>query len=117
MCFSNKHIIVTGDANGIGRCAVEAFLRECATVAVIDIDRRAGEILQNQHDGLRFYHGDIAEKIDTLLGRVWKPAFGEISRKFFVRLGTTNAANPCGSQGRSDTAVAQKDKQNGKFIS
>ncbi|MCL2618300.1 MAG: hypothetical protein FWD98_04505, partial [Defluviitaleaceae bacterium] len=30
--------------------------------------------------------------------------------------GTDDAANLEGSQGRSDAAVAQKDKQNGKFI-
>ncbi|MCL2619291.1 MAG: hypothetical protein FWD98_09625, partial [Defluviitaleaceae bacterium] len=36
----------------------------------------------------------------------------------FVQMqGTDDAANLEGSQGRSDAAVAQKDKQNGKFIS
>ncbi|MCL2853696.1 MAG: SDR family oxidoreductase [Defluviitaleaceae bacterium] len=62
MNFLNKHVVVTGGANGIGRCTAGAFLREGATVTVIDVDRQAGELLQNRHDGLCFFHGDIAEK-------------------------------------------------------
>ena len=60
--FKNKHIIVTGGANGIGRCISETFSREGAEVTVIDIDKHAGEQLQKRCENLRFYHGDIAEK-------------------------------------------------------
>ena len=60
--FEKKHIIITGAANGIGRCIAEAFLREGAEVTVIDLDKQAGEDLQNSCINLRFFHGDIAEK-------------------------------------------------------
>ena len=65
--FENKHIIVTGGANGIGRCISLAFLGEGAVVTIIDLDKEAGEQLQNHHEKLKFYHGDIAEK--TVLER------------------------------------------------
>ena len=57
-----KSVIVTGGANGIGRCIAEAFLREGATVAIIDTDKSAGERLQQRYEGLRFFHGDVGEK-------------------------------------------------------
>ncbi|MCL2261326.1 MAG: SDR family oxidoreductase [Fibromonadales bacterium] len=58
MEFANKHVVVTGAANGIGRCIAEAFLREGALVTVIDEDKIAGEKLQD----VRFFHGDITKK-------------------------------------------------------
>ena len=58
-----KHIVVTGGANGIGRCIAETFLREGALVTIIDVDQVAGQHLENRYDKLRFFHGDIAEKL------------------------------------------------------
>ena len=62
MEFKNKHAVVTGGANGIGRCVAETFIREGAAVTIIDTDERAGERLQNRYENLHFFHGDIAEK-------------------------------------------------------
>jgi len=62
MEFTNKHAVITGGANGIGRCTAEAFLREGAAVTIIDIDNHAGDKLHSRYDKLRFFHGDIAEK-------------------------------------------------------
>jgi NAD(P)-dependent dehydrogenase (short-subunit alcohol dehydrogenase family) len=62
MKFKNKHAVVTGGANGIGRCVAETFLREGAAVAIIDTDKQAGEKLQSRFENLHFFHGDIAEK-------------------------------------------------------
>ncbi len=39
MDFSNKTVIITGGAKGIGRCMVEEFRKAGAKVAVIDLDR------------------------------------------------------------------------------
>ena len=62
MEFNNKHAVITGGANGIGRCIAETFLREGTIVTIIDIDKSAGEKLQETHANLQFFHGDIAEK-------------------------------------------------------
>jgi NAD(P)-dependent dehydrogenase (short-subunit alcohol dehydrogenase family) len=63
MEFKGKHAIVTGGANGIGRCVAETFMREGAMVTIIDINKPAGEKMQNRYGNLHFFHGDIAEKI------------------------------------------------------
>ena len=60
--FDKKQVIVTGGANGIGRCISEFFLRETAEVNVIDLDKEAGHQLQAHNEKLQFFHGDIAEK-------------------------------------------------------
>jgi len=62
MDFNNKHAVITGGANGIGRCIAETFLHEGVVVTIIDIDKPAGERLQAKYKNLRFFHGDIAEK-------------------------------------------------------
>jgi NAD(P)-dependent dehydrogenase (short-subunit alcohol dehydrogenase family) len=62
MEYKNKHVIITGGANGIGRCVAETFMREGAVVTIIDTDKRTGKKLQSQYEKLHFFHGDIAEK-------------------------------------------------------
>lgn len=62
MAFIDKHAVITGGANGIGRFIATAFLREGAAVTMIDMDKGAGECFAAQHENLRFFHGDIAEK-------------------------------------------------------
>ena len=55
--------VVTGGANGIGRCIAESFASDGAFVAVIDMDREAGELLAQRFDGLVFYFpGDVGRK-------------------------------------------------------
>jgi len=68
MNFTNKHTIITGGANGIGRCIAETFLREGAAVTIIDIDNRPIK-------GAGFFHGDIAEKdvLERFVGSLNKP--------------------------------------------
>lgn len=76
----NKVCVVTGGANGIGRCMVEAFLHLGARVAVVDTDSEAGSELARQYpDRLLFVHGDIAEEA-VLTGFVSQviEAFGKV---------------------------------------
>jgi NAD(P)-dependent dehydrogenase (short-subunit alcohol dehydrogenase family) len=66
MDFTKKYAVVTGGANGIGRCITEHLLRAGAHVAVIDIDEQAGAALRDRHENLFFYCGDIADQAALL---------------------------------------------------
>jgi NAD(P)-dependent dehydrogenase (short-subunit alcohol dehydrogenase family) len=60
MLFEGKQAVVTGGANGIGRCVTEYFLNAGANVAVIDADEQAGLALSERFDRLTFFRGDVA---------------------------------------------------------
>lgn len=62
MNWNHRVCVVTGGANGIGRCVAEAFATAGASVAIVDVDRGAGERLANRFDGLFYFQGDVAEK-------------------------------------------------------
>lgn len=64
MDFKNKVCVVTGGANGIGRCIVQEFLEEGANVAFIDTDEVSGQELLKQYaqDRIQFVAGDITEE-------------------------------------------------------
>lgn len=64
MSHLNKIAIVTGGANGIGRCITEELLKAGAVVACIDTDAEAGRRLEERYgtERLFFYQGDIAER-------------------------------------------------------
>ncbi len=61
-----KVCVITGGANGIGRCLVESFHREGYAVAFSDVDDQNGQALEKkinaQSGECLFYHGDMAEK-------------------------------------------------------
>lgn len=48
MTFSDKIVIVTGGANGIGRAIVKQFAESNAKVVIADVDRGAGERLASE---------------------------------------------------------------------
>jgi NAD(P)-dependent dehydrogenase (short-subunit alcohol dehydrogenase family) len=59
-----KKAIVTGGANGIGRCITKELIREGYDVGVIDTDEEAGQSLIEElpKEQIVFCHGDISEK-------------------------------------------------------
>lgn len=65
--FDNKVCVITGGANGIGRCISRAFAEASANIAFIDLDETAGrenkEYLLRQGVEVLFMVGDIAEEI------------------------------------------------------
>lgn len=81
MNFTDKVAVVTGGANGIGRCIVETFLSVGARVAFIDIDEESGANIAANYtdDKVLFVAGDVAdeatlkffaEKITEFFGKV-----------------------------------------------
>lgn len=67
------YAVVTGGANGIGRCITENLLARGASVAIIDTDAVSGEMLSKKYaEKLLFFCGDIAEQstLDAFIKRV-----------------------------------------------
>lgn len=64
MNHKNKVAVVTGGANGIGRCITGELLNAGAVVACIDTDMEAGRWLEEQYgtERLFFYQGDVSQQ-------------------------------------------------------
>ena len=63
MDFSGTTCVVTGGANGIGRCIVEEFVQAGASVAFADTDETGGNLLSDRLEGkVLFFRGDIARE-------------------------------------------------------
>ena len=61
--MNGKTCVITGGANGIGRCLVETFVAHNAHVAFIDKDEESGRKLADRLGGnTLFMPGDIAEE-------------------------------------------------------
>jgi len=58
--LAGRHALVTGGANGIGAAIARAYVREGAQVAIIDLDRRAGEDIARECS-LTFIEADVAD--------------------------------------------------------
>lgn len=56
--YQEKVVLITGGANGIGRCLVETYANHGATTIFTDIDRENGNDLQNglQNQGKKVYY-------------------------------------------------------------
>ena len=66
MNFTHKVCVITGGANGIGKCLVQQFIKNGSRVAFIDTDQKSGQFLQqeimNAGGEAFFFCGDIAEE-------------------------------------------------------
>ncbi len=69
MRLQNKIAIITGGANGIGRAAVEIFLKEGASVVISDRDVENGTMLARQHKKALFVETDVSSdaSVDHLI--------------------------------------------------
>jgi NAD(P)-dependent dehydrogenase (short-subunit alcohol dehydrogenase family) len=74
--IKQKYCVVTGGANGIGRCLVQEFDKKGYHVAFIDFDKINGEkvltSLENSENKSFFFHGDVSkqEDIETFAKKV-----------------------------------------------
>ncbi|WP_242151159.1 MULTISPECIES: SDR family oxidoreductase [unclassified Sphingomonas] len=72
--LKGKRVLVTGGATGIGAGLVEAFARQGARVAFLDINAEAGEAHAAQYEGVVFRPCDLRDlsalqgTIDAILG-------------------------------------------------
>ncbi len=74
----NKGVIITGGGHGIGKQIALDFLESGYKVCFIDIDEKLSRKLENEHENLFYYYGDVADK-DTLKSFV-NFAIGKIGR-------------------------------------
>ncbi|MEK4487147.1 SDR family oxidoreductase [Psychrobacillus sp. FSL H8-0484] len=66
--FQGKVFVITGGANGIGRCLVEEFSKLGGTIAFVDKDAATGQKVHASLSGNHlFFSGDIAKKEDIEL--------------------------------------------------
>jgi NAD(P)-dependent dehydrogenase (short-subunit alcohol dehydrogenase family) len=83
MDFTNKVVIVTGGANGIGRGVATAYAVKGAKVVVADIDLKAGNLaadeIRSRGGEVLFEKTDVRKQEDIIrLMKVTKSTFGKI---------------------------------------
>ncbi|HZV18718.1 MAG TPA: SDR family oxidoreductase [Sphingobium sp.] len=86
--LNGKNVLVTGGATGIGAALVQAFARQGANVAFVDLNDSAGPALAEALEGVRFLRCDLRD-LDVLR---------ETVRSFEAEMGSfdiliNNAAN------------------------
>jgi NAD(P)-dependent dehydrogenase (short-subunit alcohol dehydrogenase family) len=83
MEFSNKTVLITGSATGIGRSLALAVAAEGADLALVDIDAEnalaTAELVRAQGRRAEVYQADVTERqsVETAIAAAWKE-FGAI---------------------------------------
>jgi len=62
MDFSNKTILLTGGAQGIGKAITEIFVNCGAKIIVIDIDQKLGEELIRNFKNVEYFNLDLSNQ-------------------------------------------------------
>jgi NAD(P)-dependent dehydrogenase (short-subunit alcohol dehydrogenase family) len=72
MTLEGQRCLVTGGASGIGRATAEAFARDGARVAVLDVDREGADRVAAELEDALALHADVADEsaMEAAFGRV-----------------------------------------------
>jgi NAD(P)-dependent dehydrogenase (short-subunit alcohol dehydrogenase family) len=62
MRLQGRRCLVTGGASGIGRATAQAFAREGARVAILDVDGEGASRLAGELEGALALHADVADE-------------------------------------------------------
>ena len=59
--FTGKHVVVTGGVKGIGRACVDVFIRDGASVSILDIDPAGANLEAGSAGQIRFFLCDVSQ--------------------------------------------------------
>lgn len=59
--FTGKHVVVTGGVKGIGRACVDVFIRDGASVSILDIDPAGANLEAGSAGKIRFFLCDVSQ--------------------------------------------------------
>lgn len=70
--FSNKVIVITGGASGIGAATAREAAASGADVVVLDLDEEGGAALAAEHDNITFHRLDVSrhDDVQSVIGAV-----------------------------------------------
>lgn len=76
LLFTNKNVVITGGAKGIGAAAVKAFYEEGATVIILDVEEPEKEVLSGYKTSVHFICCDVSQNDEV------KKAFATLQNTF-----------------------------------
>jgi len=76
MSFSNKTVVITGGAKGIGAACTKIFHDEQANVCILDVDKAGQELANELGENTMFIECDVSKNVQV------ESAFSKISNEF-----------------------------------